>query len=258
MTTPAFLAKLNPHERDSHVYFDEGPHIYHIDGDSSFTSVTTWVKSHFSLFNANLIIDNMMKSKKWPNSKYFGKTKQEIKDEWNKNSQQACAAGTKLHYDIECFWNQCSNENDSIEYQYFLHFIKQFPLKPYRTEWTIFDKDHKLSGTIDFISQNEDGTLTMYDWKRSKSIKKTSFKYKSARTSCINHLPDANFWQYSLQLNTYKKIIEDNYGKKIDKMYLVCLHPNQSDFQRLEVPHLKSEMEDLFKERKKEVASSML
>ena len=45
-------------------------------------------------------------------------------------------------------------------------------MTPYRTEWMIWDKDHKLAGSIDMIFENEDGTLSIYDWKRSKEIKK--------------------------------------------------------------------------------------
>ena len=74
MTEPTYLAKLNKHERDDHVTFDEGPHIYNIDGDESFMSVTTWNHSHFAKFDADKIIENMMRSKKWPQSKYFGQT----------------------------------------------------------------------------------------------------------------------------------------------------------------------------------------
>ena len=28
-----YLANINKHERDDHVQFDEGPHIYTVDGD---------------------------------------------------------------------------------------------------------------------------------------------------------------------------------------------------------------------------------
>ena len=88
------LSNKNPHERDHHITFDEGPHIYTIDGDSDFMSVTTWNHSHFEHFNADKIIDNMMKSKKWPHSKYYGKTKDEIKEGWEKNRDEAATAGT--------------------------------------------------------------------------------------------------------------------------------------------------------------------
>ena len=248
MPPPTYLANLNSHKRDLHIQFDEGPHIYYIDRDKSYTSVTTWIHSFFTPFNANMIIDKMMQSKKWPKSKYFGKTKEQIKNEWKESGQQASAAGTKLHYDIECFWNKCPNQNNSVEYQYFLNFVKHFPLQPYRTEWTIWDSTHKLAGSIDFISKNDDGTLSIYDWKRSKEIKKYN-RFDCAQIECISHLPDSNFWHYTLQLNTYKKIIEDNYDFTIKDMYLVCLHPNQSNFQRIKVPHLKEEMKNLFQLR---------
>ena len=38
---PTYLENLNKHERDNHISFDEGPHIYTIDGDSDYKSVTT-------------------------------------------------------------------------------------------------------------------------------------------------------------------------------------------------------------------------
>ena len=94
----------NKHPRDNKITFEEGPHIYTINGDSSFTSVTTFCHSHFEKFDADKIIDKMMASKKWPNSKYFGNTKDQIKTLWNNNGQKARTAGTKLHYDIECFY----------------------------------------------------------------------------------------------------------------------------------------------------------
>ena len=69
MEPPTYLAEIHPHERDSHISFDEGPHIYTIDGD-------TFVRynlnhSHFPHFNADKIIEKMMSSKNWENSKYF-------------------------------------------------------------------------------------------------------------------------------------------------------------------------------------------
>ena len=54
-----YLSKKNAHERDSHITFDEGPHIYTIDGDSDYTSVTSWNHSHFPKFNADLIIEKI-------------------------------------------------------------------------------------------------------------------------------------------------------------------------------------------------------
>ena len=255
MEPPTYLANLNPHERDSHILFDEGPHVYTIDGDSDFMSVTTWNHSHFPHFDADKIITNMMNSKKWSQSKYFGQTIGEIKAGWNKNGQEASKAGTKMHYDIECFYNEedVEVEEDCVEWKYFEKFEEEIGqnLEPYRTEWMIWDKELKFAGSIDMIFRNPDGTLLIYDWKRCKNIKKDN-RWQGATTDCISHLPDTNYWHYSLQLNTYKYLLEKNYGEKVVGMYLVCLHPNNANksYIKIEVPDLGEEIKDLMSLRK--------
>lgn len=262
MEPPTFLAKLNPHERDSRIVFDEGPHIYYIDGSShGYVSVTTFNHHNFEHFDADKIIKNMMTSNKWPLSKYYGKTVNEIKAIWDKNRDEAADAGTKMHYDIECHYNECPNQNDSIEYEYFNNFLKDYPdLKPYRTEWTIFHEDLKLAGSIDMVFEKKDGSLLIYDWKRCKEIVKTSGFGKWGQKECIEHLPDTNYWHYCLQLNTYKAILEDKYGKKVEELYLVCLHPENKNknYQRIKVVDLQEEVRGLFDMRKKELANKSL
>ena len=255
MEPPTYLANKYPHERDSHIHFDEGPHIYTIDGDSDYMSVTRWNHSHFPHFNADKIIGNMMKSKKWPESSYFGMKPSQIKAQWKENGRKASTAGTKMHYDIECFYNDMDIEieEDCVEFDYFLRFEQDYgeKLTPYRTEWMVWDKDLRLAGSIDMIFENEDGSLVIYDWKRCKEIKKEN-RFESAKTECIKHLPNSNYWHYSLQLNTYKYLIEKNYGKKVKGMYLVCLHPNNRNksYQRIKVPNLQKEVKKLMEVRK--------
>lgn len=260
MEPPQYLAKKHSHERDSHIHFDEGPHIYTIDGDSDYMSVTTWNHSHFEKFNPDLIIEKMMKSHKWKNSKYFGMTPDEIKAQWDQNGKEASEAGTKMHYDIECFYNDMDVEveEDCLEWKYFEKFEEAIGqnLEPYRTEWMVWDKELKLAGSIDMVFRNPDGTLLIYDWKRCKEIKKHN-RFQTAKTECISHFPDTNFWHYSLQLNTYKYMLEKNYGEKVVGMYLVCLHPNNKNksYLRFEVNHFEQEINDLMALRKKMVES---
>ena len=130
---------------------------------------------------------------------------------------------------------------------HFKKFITDHPLlRCYRVEWMIFDEDVHLAGSIDFVSENDDGSLTIYDWKRCKEIKKTNGFGGSALTECISHLPDTNYWHYALQLNTYKTILERKYEKTIKAMFLVGLHPDWPTYQVLKVPDLRQEMADLF------------
>jgi len=254
MEPPTYLAKLYPHERDTRIQFDEGPHIYTIDGSSAgYMSVTTFNHAHFEQFDADAIIQKMMASSRWRQNKYYGQTPVEIKVGWEQNRDEAANAGTKMHYDIECYYNECPNENLSIEYEYFNNFLKAFPeLKPYRTEWTIFHEELKLAGSIDMIFENPDGSLLIYDWKRSKEIVKTNGFNKWGNKECIDHLPDTNYWHYCLQLNTYKAILEEKYGKRVTDLYLVCLHPNNKNknFQRIKVADLQNEVKALFELRR--------
>lgn len=243
-----YLKNINMGERDIDVSLNEKNHVYNIKGDLSYISVTTWNKKHFEQFNPDLVIKNMMQSTFWPNNKYFGMSAEEIKELWNKNGRESSEAGVKLHHDIECYYNKCPNKNDSLEYNYFLNFAQDHIAKtPYRTEWIVYHEQWKIAGTIDMCFINLDGTLDIYDWKRSQEIVKTSKYNKWALTECISHLPSTNFWQYSLQLNMYKAILEAKYNKKVNKMYLVCLHPNNKNYQCLEVPDLICEIQDLVK-----------
>ena len=119
----------------------------------------------------------------------------------------------------------------------------------------VYHEELRLAGSIDMIFENEDGSLQIYDWKRCKDIVKTNGFGKCGNKECIEHLPDTNYWHYCLQLNTYKAIIEEKYGKKVTDMFLVCLHPDNSNksYKRIKVVDLQSEVKDLFDLRAKEL-----
>jgi len=265
-----YLSKKNSHERDHRIKFYEEGHRYTVDGKEGFTSVTTWNHHHFPQFNADSIIDKMMKGKNWlikeKNQKYWDistdkpKTRSDIKKMWDANRDAAAAAGTAMHYDIECYYNKISTNNTSIEYIYFQNFWEDFQkehpyLVPYRTEWTVFHEEMRLTGSIDMVYQDirddTGNTLVIYDWKRCGEISHENM-FSCAITPVIKHLPDTNFWHYSLQLNTYKKILETKYGKTVTNLALVVLHPDNKNYQIHEVPILEKEMNDLFSEREKE------
>jgi hypothetical protein len=246
-----YLSSENAHLKDSDIVFDEGPHIYTICGDSKYLSVTTFNHSQFEKFDSSRIIDGMMRSKKWSQSPYYGMSKEEIQQQWAMNGQEASKAGTKMHYDIECYYNGNDVSNDSVEFVYFLNFVRDYPdLVPYRTEWMIYNTEFRLAGSIDMVFKNSDGTYDIYDWKRCKDIQKVNTWGKFSHNSQIEYIPDTNYWHYSLQLNTYQFILEREYGVSIRGLYLVCLHPNKSTYQRIQVPDLQEEVTILCQERK--------
>jgi ATP-dependent exoDNAse (exonuclease V) beta subunit len=276
------LSARNSHPRDEHIEFFEKDHKYIIDlePNQAYTSVTTWIHEHFEKFEADKIIQKMMSGNGWKEGhKYWGKTPEQIKYQWNSNKDTVSGAGTDLHFEIECFNNDkrlsfdytnkelveiyLSDKSEKLsqmplEWQYFINFVKDHShLKPYRTEWIVFNEDIKISGSIDMVYENPDGTLSIYDWKRAKNITRINTFNKFAITPCICHLPDSNFWHYALQLNTYKYILETKYDKKVKDLYLVRLHPDdiEKNYELIQLPDLSVEIKDLLQERNKNLYS---
>lgn len=276
----AVLAHHNSDPRDKNITLYEKEHKYVISGDSNtkYTSVTTWCHSYFEEFNADEVIKTMFNSKGWKEGhKYWGLSSDQIKAKWETSRDCSASAGTNLHFEIECFMNNpllsanytnkelydiymITNKNNhdkkSTEWKYFIDFIKDNPnLKPYRAEWLVYDEMVKIAGSIDMVFENPDGTLSIYDWKRSKDIPKMNNWNKFANHPVICHLPDSKFWHYSMQLNTYKFILEKKYGKKIQDLFLVKLHPDNKtkNYEVISVPNLSSEIQELFLEREKKL-----
>ena len=253
------LAIKNAHPRDQFITFDEGPHIYTVNGEQGYTSVTTWNHHHFPQFDGEKIIKNIVNSPKMsdPTYKYYGMTADDIRGSWDANRDSASSAGTKTHYNVECFYNDIPVNDSSIEFEYFMRFSRDFSnLKAYRTEWCVYHEEIKISGSIDMVFRDEiTGDFMIYDWKRSKGIEYENYYGKTAITPCIRHLPDTNFWHYSLQLNVYRKILQDKYDMVITKLALVVLHPDNHNktYEIVDVPIMDKEMDDLWNMRKKEV-----
>jgi hypothetical protein len=183
-----------------------------------------------------------------------------------------------MHHRIECFYNTnpddtatatATPEPETQEFKYFKNFHQDFvacenpTLIPYRTEWTVFHEEARIAGSIDMVYElrsvnNSDAptptptptpTLVIYDWKRCREITRTNPLFKFAIHPVIEHIPDSNYWHYALQLNIYKYILQTKYDKTVTDLYLVVLHPEAQNYQRIKLPNLQSEVAELFEER---------
>lgn len=299
------LSKINAHPRDSNITFQDDGHIYTIkDMNGHPISVTTIIHKFFPEFNADKIIDKMMNSKKWENSRYHGLSREEIKLQWKENGESASKLGTTMHKAIEDYINNeigpkvdeliyslvqlnikvptveeiinCSEvisqckiptveeqllsliipkvpdvATQTREFSLFLKFWKELKMgsptfKAYRTEWLVYDEAKRIAGSIDFTLVNDNGDIIIFDWKRSKEIKKSNLYQKGLKI--FAHLDDCNYNHYCLQLNIYRHILETDYGKKVVGMFLIVLHPNNNDYIFIRVPPLQKEIVDLWNE----------
>ena len=247
------LAEKHPHPNDNNIEFQPTGHTYKVRGCQSTISVTRLVHNQFPEFDADAVIDGMMSRPTWPDSPYYGMTREAIKAQWAESGAAASSQGTQLHNDIEDFYNGKEVSNDSTEYQYFLAFEewrKEQGLIPYRAEWTVYDVPHRLAGTIDMCFQTPEGDIAIYDWKRVKAIRRTAYGGKTGKPGPCEAVPDSNYWHYSLQLALYKYILETHYGKKVVHTSLVLLHPSQSNYELHTTNDLGDVVSDLLKTRK--------
>jgi ATP-dependent exoDNAse (exonuclease V) beta subunit len=106
----------------------------------------------------------------------------------------------------------------------------------------VFTEDFKVAGSIDIIFEgSENGKIKVYDWKNSKEIK-TDNRYEKGKEP-LQHLPNCNFYHYSLQLNLYKWILEHHYDLKVEEMGLIIVHENNPTYLKYDVKDMQKEVQ---------------
>lgn len=236
------LNELNRHHRDSRIKFFSEPHIYEIDENPRTISASTLVHRFFDDFDSESAILNLT-----PLNPMYGKSPKEIELAWETKRNNAANLGTQLHLDIESFFENGKQLDNTKEFDFFIKFFNTelTTLKPYRTEWRIFDDLVYVAGTADMIFKKNDGTYAIYDWKRSEKISRRGFKNKKGNGVCST-LDDCNYNHYCIQLNIYKKILEEYYSITVSEMYFVQLHPDQQQAVPFLVPDMQNIVDEMF------------
>lgn len=240
------LNTINRHERDARIEFQKTGHRYMIDGsDEGYVSVTSLVHRYFPTFHPGVAIDKMMSSSKWEQSKYYGKTKCQIKAEWNHQRDESSHLGNRLHEQIERYLLM-EEKAETVEFFYFLKWLEfRAGWKTYRTEMPVFDEGVRVAGSIDCLFVDGDGKYYLVDWKRTKSLKMENvWEDGFGPFEGIDH---CNYSHYSLQLNIYRYILKRHYGITVEGMYIVVLHPDNSGYVEQEVFVMEEVVEGLWK-----------
>lgn len=248
----AGLSIQNAHERDCRIQLLEETHTYIVDGElcePAYVSVTIFIKDFFTPFDPDFVIDRMMQSRRWRTSEYFGMTRKEIKDVWDK----ARTDGNAVHKAAEHVLNGKGHLNiesgaanvHARELELLDGFMQERlseGWEVYRSEWRIFDEEVRIAGTVDAVfrlpplpgangSDGEGGRVrvAVYDWKRSKNIRRENlWQYGKAP---LGHLGDCNFNHYALQLYWYKRILEEKYALAVEELGIINLYPDDASPQ---------------------------
>ena len=205
------LAKENKHKRDR--YTKEDPdyannHIYLIRGvshlEKGYKSTTTWLKQFFEEFDADKVIDQYYDGWQARNHpEYSGLSKEEIKQKWEANRDDAATKGTAMHYQFEMWAN-----GEPIEYvqefPQFLKWVSDEGIIPWRTEMTIYSPKYKIVGNVDLIAKDKNGDFIIVDYKRAEP-KSTSFGKKCKGP--MSKYPHTDETKHKLQLELSDRLL---------------------------------------------------
>lgn len=241
---------LTKYYLDNRIGLEPREHVYILDGVRQLDAVSNVVARFFRPF------DTLKQSRRYAEKHGMDPTK--VIEVWDANRVEASYVGTFLHNQIENYLKGkstsldcCFEYNGEVvrykkkisikkEFDYFLDFMRYAKVKPFRSEWKIFDERNGIAGTIDMICRN--GSLfDIYDWKRSTKASPNENKWQFGING-LENVPDIRYYKYALQQNLYKYILEHNYGLKINKMYLVVLHPDNNEYIEYEVPQMEGEI----------------
>lgn len=105
---------------------------------------------------------------------------------------------------------------------------------------------HPVAGTVDLLARSKkDGSVLILDWKTNKSID-TENKWNKFGFEPIDHIPDLNYWHYSLQLSLYQYLLMiGKYVPTGSKFKRAIIHLTETGHEIIQLPDLTREIRDM-------------
>jgi len=237
------------YEQDRYIDFEPEEHIYTYKGQTRLLPVSSLIAYFFEQFDAQAAAQRQWERYHIPVEESLTK--------WERIGKKASEVGTFVHAQTEnyfrdgsfetecpfCFRGETEMVSVEQEKQHFLHFIEDYKIRPYRQEWPVYDTELNIAGTIDMVCKEQDGELTIYDWKRSSKVVNPQgqpiVEAFGGRTGFNGiTLPDTAFYHYCMQQNLYRYMLEQHYGVRVKAMNLVVLCPDYPTYYVAQVPKM--------------------
>jgi len=267
------------------VGFIESSHTYKNlkNPDIKYISVTTLIEKYGQEFNKDFwsaykALEKLIPSENWKIEKKsllktkkfdkdilklydisendFNKAQQSILDDWQKENQEACERGTKIHAGFE---QAMYKAGDNVNLQKFGiggKFICKKDYSDLNLEYGVYpeyliyrdspDGELHLAGQVDLIVKSGNDII-ICDYKTNKKIDLKGFFNSTKRTSekmkyPLNNLEECNFSHYSLQLSTYAWMLQ-KINPEFNIKGLKIIHIDHTGKETIyDVPYLKDEV----------------
>ena len=259
MNRKEYLKELN--KAFGNFKFFEEDHHYEYKGERVGMSVTRLIEEYTNDFDAESVAYKVaMKS---------DKSVQEVLDEWEYKNKFACEKGSAIHnytqslfegaeLSPQMFTSWIDNKEmldtiDKISWQC-LNFYNDYKdrLELVENEKVVGSYEFDIASAIDSLFINKlTGGLVLVDYKTNSDIHKNE-KYAKNMKAPLDNLKDDSIHHYYIQLSIYKYIVEKYTGLQIEEMFIVWFSENIENYEIIEVPYLKEEVEKVLEWRRYE------
>ncbi len=220
---------------DPNFRFNEESHTYtYLDPKTKrpvqmFKSVTGFISQFKEKFDSERIAKIVAKKQ--------GKTVAAILNEWKEISDIALSLGTDVHKWIEDYYN--GTDPAEPEHPEVLARVNQFraiheerlhKLTPIKQEFRLFSRKWGIAGTMDALFKI-DQDYYVGDWKTNKKFTtdedSKSDKYAKKLLYPFEDLWDNSVNGYSIQLSTYRLMLQEEAGFETKGAFLVWIGPTE-------------------------------
>ena len=253
MTKKEYLKILN--EAFGDFKFFEEDHHYEYKGERVGISVTRLIEEYTNEFNAEEIAERVAIKE--------NKSVQEVLDEWEYKNKFACEKGSTCHEYAQSLWSGEDWNPKVIYTEEYLNAVEKIQeqannfywdycnrLEHLADEFVIGSEEYDIASAIDHLFINKlTGGLVLVDYKTNSDIHKNE-RYAKKMKVPLSHLKDATLNHYYIQLSIYKYIVEKYTNLKIEEMFIVWFSENIDNYQIIEIPYLKKEVEEILENRR--------
>lgn len=256
---------------DKYKFFENG-HYYTYKDKKVGVSVTKYISQFENEFDSNTLSQKVADKN--------GISQFEVLNEWKRKGEYSCLKGTAIHE-----WLQDNYANR--EYKFDLSQLEEYP-EYYKIE----DVEHLKQMAIDFINDYKNryiligdeilcgipdfdiasaidllfydtvnNEVVLADIKTNTDLKgwKSTPSYVKKMLQPLENIKDITFEHYKIQLSIYRYFLEEYAHIPIsDNMFIVYLSEKEKNYNIIQIPYLKNEVEKILKLRRANKMAKMI
>ena len=256
---------------DKYKFFENG-HYYTYKDKQVGISVTKYISQFENEFDSDTLSQKVADKN--------GISQFEVLNEWKRKGEYSCLKGTAIHE-----WLQ--DNYASREYKFDLSQLEEYP-EYYKIE----DIEHLKQMAIDFINDYKNryiligdeilcgipdfdiasaidllfydmvnNEVVLADIKTNTDLKgwKSTPSYVKKMLQPLEDIKDITFEHYKIQLSIYRYFLEEYAHIPIsDNMFIVYLSEKEKNYNIIQIPYLKNEVEKILKLRRANKMAKMI